>query len=354
MTKSGVSVAVLLSLGTALAQTPPSADSRVTPVAGPARFVGRVQALCFGDGSLWLSSHTDGPIWNHQEGNLYRIDPRTFQTVAKFPVSGGVALGEGFVWVRHGPEAIGARPLPENRGKLSKIDPRTNQVNATIPVDRWPGLPDMGGSLAVGEGAVWLPSRMNRTVVRLDPHTHEVVATIPIGYLPLDLTLGEGSLWLLVSKAGLGGGTRQVLRIDPATNRVVASLPVDPHTIRIVAGESWLWTVEQTVPLIGTPSAKISRINPRTNAMEGTPITLSGGSVEALGAGLGGLWIGHTDPKAPHYEGMFSIVDARTGQVKELSLPKHLAVDARLAFGDQAVWLANGWSTGTFLDRVQP
>ena len=84
---------VLLTLGAALAQSPPAGDGNVT--AGPRAFVGRVLSLCFGEGSLWLSSHTDGPIWNHQEGKVYRIDPHTLKVVATFPVSGEVAVGEG-------------------------------------------------------------------------------------------------------------------------------------------------------------------------------------------------------------------------------------------------------------------
>jgi hypothetical protein len=86
--------------------------------------------------------------------------------------------------------------LPENHGKLSQIDPRTNQVIATVPVDSWPGIQAMRGLIAVGEGAVWFPSRMNKSIVRLDPRTREVVTTIPIEYPQQGLTLCEGSLWV--------------------------------------------------------------------------------------------------------------------------------------------------------------
>ena len=347
----GLVAGVLTTVVGASAQAPPSRDdSRVTSVAPPKRFVGPVQSMSFGDGSLWISCHTIAPVLRDPEGRVYRIDPRTFETVASWPIAGCVVFGEGAVWVRHGPEAIGLRQLPENLGALSKIDPRTNQVIAKMAVDRTSGLQK---KIAVGEGGVWLPSYMKKNIVRLDPRTHQVVATIPIEGQQLDLTIGEGSIWILVGKMGIGQWKR-VLRLDPKTNRIVAAFAVDASTARIVAGEGWLWAIEQDTPIAGLPSLRLTRINPATHQAHGSPILLGRSHLRSFALGPGGLWVAQDDPKSSKREGMYSFVDAKTGQMRDLPLDRSLSAHAITVFGDGAIWLGNAWTSGTFLYRVQP
>lgn len=342
---------VTVTLSAAAQPFPLREGGRVTPVADARRFVGHVQSMTFADGSLWISCHNEGFIWRHQEGNLYRIDPHTFATVATWPISGFVAAGEGAVWVRHGPERVGFRPLPENQGVASKIDPASNRVVATVAVDRWSGLPAMQGSMVVGEGGVWLANRANKTVVRLDPRNGQVVATVPLGYTPHDLAIGEGAVWVLV-KEGVGR-RKSILRIDPKTNGVAAPIPVDGSTVRIAAGQGWLWVLEQEAPLLGYWNPKVIRIDPVTHEPRGDPILLGRTAVDALGVGPGGLWVIQCDPKSDRRDSMLCLVDPKTGRVKELTLHKGISVGAKMAFGDGAIWLGHGRGF-TDLDRVQP
>jgi hypothetical protein len=350
-------VNVLASVAPAAAQTPLPADGlngQITHVAKPTRFVGNALSMDFGEGSLWVSCHSGGPIWRQPEGKTYRIDPRTYETLAAIPVSGCVAVGEGAVWVRHGPEFIGSRALPENQGLLSKIDPRTNQIVATVPVDRWYGVLRIQGNLAAGAGGVWLIDRLRKHIVRLDPRSLQVVASIPLEDEPFNVTLGEGSVWVLTARQIFAAhyNHARLCQLDPKTNRLVASIPVNSSRVKVVVGEGWIWVVEREETFNDSGLVKVTRINPATHRAEGTPIPLGNTEDPVVLLGNGGLWVGQTDPaRGKGLKGILSFIDARTGQVSQTPGP---FMRGPSAFGAQSLWLTNTWSHGTFLDRVQP
>jgi DNA-binding beta-propeller fold protein YncE len=54
------------------------------------------------------------------------------------------------------------------------------------------------------------------SVSRIDPESGDVVGTIPVGAIPLEVAVGEGSVW--VSNAG----DDTVSRINPSSNEAVA------------------------------------------------------------------------------------------------------------------------------------
>jgi YVTN family beta-propeller protein len=171
---------------------------------------------------------------------LWRIDPASGQVVGEIPVFSNplfympkLAVGEGAVWVATWTERGTGDNFPGAPGFLWRIDPAGNRVTGHVRL----GL-DAGG-LAVGEGAVWVTNASDRrpgTLFRIDPRTMRIVARITVGQGSSDVTVGFGSIWVANSDDGT------VMRIDPKTNRVVATIPVEGGVSSLTAGEGAVWT----------------------------------------------------------------------------------------------------------------
>ena len=153
------------------------------------------RSLLLAEGSLWVTSPNDQ--------KLLRINPRTNLVEQRIEVLGkpiATAAGAGSIWVYAAAE-----------GKLVRIDPKTNKSTATIDL----GLPGLEGSLAFGEGSVWV-SVAGVPITQIDPQADKVVKQL-VGEGGGFLQSGLGSLWL----ANLPGQT--LWRIDP--KRLAATLP---------------------------------------------------------------------------------------------------------------------------------
>ena len=148
----------------------------------------------------------EGGIWAIGSANIVRIDPATNEIVTTIPLAQNsigaapnptaVAVGEGAVWVASRVSTFSSSTLRKpsiRRGTVTRIDPQTNTVVATIPVGADPF------SIAVGEGAVWVANRRGFTISRIDPSTNKVVASIPVGNRPQSLVAGGGAVWVAVS-----------------------------------------------------------------------------------------------------------------------------------------------------------
>jgi hypothetical protein len=329
-------------------QGPGGAPGLITAIPVPARCPNGVSTMAFGEGSLWMSCHTEGPIWERHESKTFRIDPHTHETLAALPVSGNLMVGEGAVWLTEFPRF----------DKLHKIDPRTNQIVSSLMLK-----PGEGARMAAGEGGVWLSRRdlagigkdLERRglshVVRVDPQTNQVAATIPVDHLVLDLACGEEHVWILSGKSALFVSNQEVLCLDPHTNQVVATVPVSKLTKHLLVGAGWVWAVEIGTEFNGPPSVSVTRINPKTRSVEGAPIPLARRGYYCAAAGLGALWVCQCGPRGFD---VLSGVNGQTGQVKEVPAivgPGHFPLG--LTIGDQAIWVGCGLRT-CVLYRVQP
>lgn len=101
--------------------------------------------IAAGEGAVWVTTQ-------HPHNAVWRLDPRTNETVAVIPVpptSRRVAAGAGYVWVTSGTYA-GEPRVPQRGGVVSKIDPGTNRIVATIKVGFRPD------GVAVADGHVWV------------------------------------------------------------------------------------------------------------------------------------------------------------------------------------------------------
>ena len=136
--------------------------------------------LLFGETALWLTCPA--------EGKVLRVDPATNlldKTIEVSAMPTALVIGETSVWV-----------LCEKEGKLARIDPKTNKVTKTIEL----GAPAAGGSLAIGEGSVWV-SMPGFPINRIDPTEEKVVQQFyGEGYGALITT--TNSVWLADARTG--------------------------------------------------------------------------------------------------------------------------------------------------------
>ena len=94
---------------------------------------------------------------------------------------GGIAVGEGSIWVTNADE-----------GTVSRIDAKRRTVVQTIDVGNGPE------GIAVGGGFVWVANSRDGTVSRIDPRLHggREQQTIRVGNQPVAVAAGEGVVWV--------------------------------------------------------------------------------------------------------------------------------------------------------------
>jgi DNA-binding SARP family transcriptional activator/streptogramin lyase len=175
-------------------------------------------SIAVGHRSLWLGISNVLTLW--------RTDARTGRITAT--VKGldprAMAASPDALWVL------------DAAGRISRLDPNTNNVIAAVRFGTPASSP---GGLAIGEGAVWVLDTEAGHLVRIDPTLNQVVTTIPLDLTPIDaVTTGEGSVWVTQQTRGA------VLRIDAATNRVRDTIrlghSIELGTIRYGGGSIWV------------------------------------------------------------------------------------------------------------------
>jgi peptide/nickel transport system substrate-binding protein len=171
-----------------------------------------------GEGAVWVAPGGVDPV--------LQLDPKSLAVVRRIdPVTccpSGVAVGLGAVWV-----------IDRVSGLVVRIDPGTGLSKTTT-------VGDGPSAVAVGEGAVWVANGDDGTVSRIDPRNAAVTTTIGVGRSPSAVATGGGSVWVANSKDGT------VTRIDPDTNAPVRTIPVggSPQRLAYAYGKLWV-SVEQ-------------------------------------------------------------------------------------------------------------
>src|SRR4029077_11146819 len=96
-----------------------------------------------------------------------------------------VATGTGGVWVATG-----------NDNTLVQMHPGTGAVLATLPLPNEKDQPTTAPAVAVGEGAVWVPS--GGRLFKVDPASGTIVAghQLGFGHGLVDAAVGLGAVWI--------------------------------------------------------------------------------------------------------------------------------------------------------------
>jgi YVTN family beta-propeller protein len=217
---------------------------------------------------------------------------------------------------------------------IGVIDPGTNQVIDVVHAGTGPS------AIAVGEGAVWVANRDDKTVARLNPRTHELQA-IPVDGTPSGIAAGKGAVWVAHGFSGT------LERIDPRYNQVAEGIPVlpssaaqtstiagtvaiGPGTVRAV----WAAYSNSTVARIDMQTSRVSARGYGGNTPTG--ITVSRNAVWV--ANFNGNSVSRLDPN--------SLEPATTAPITVGKGPRAIAV------GGGAVWVANHFSDDVF--RIDP
>jgi peptide/nickel transport system substrate-binding protein len=190
------------------------------------------------------------------------IDSANGKLLSTVPVGsspGGVAAGEGGVWVTNSDD-----------NTVSLIDPRTNQLRQTIAVGGGPA------GVAAGGGAVWVTNGLDGTVSRIDPTVDRVVGSpIHVGNGPVGVAYGEGAVWVANSVDGT------VARIDPSTWRVTRTTPAVPGVTGVVAAFGRVWVVSPSAGVVLGIDARSG------NLVDRVPVS----DPDAIAAGEGAIWV---------------------------------------------------------------
>jgi streptogramin lyase len=236
-----------------------------------------------------------------------------------------VAAGADAVWVLCPPSPDGAGGLA-NQGALLRIDPATGGR----PVMRFQGLGD--GSLAVGQGAVWITEPANASLTRYWLGSGRVSVRRPFGAgrTPVLMAVGEGFVWVT-----LDGPRPVVAKLDPRTMKVIKEIPLAAAGgITVGAGRVWVGDPEHGL---------VSALDPTTGKAAGAPARVGIGAA-GLVVGEGWLWVLNWD------RNLVTRVDLGPG--RQVSAPVPAGGDAfDFAVGDGAVWVTNrGPGTVTRID----
>jgi streptogramin lyase len=130
---------------------------------------------------------------------VFRIDPVTNEAhpITNLGVPpGAVAYSDGALWVA------------TVQGEILKVDPATGRVEARLPGGGSPGgLRGTGThddllSMAVGDGIVWVTSKVDGTISRVVSVSGTILEPINAGQTPTGVAVGYNSVWVTVDAGG--------------------------------------------------------------------------------------------------------------------------------------------------------
>ena len=103
------------------------------------------------------------------------------------------------------PRGDGDEVFEVEANSLAVLSPDGRTLTKSVPTGTSPG------GVAIGEGAIWVTNTGEGTVSRIDPESNEVVQTIRVGTAPVGVAVAGGFVWVVNSRDGT------VSQIDPRT-----------------------------------------------------------------------------------------------------------------------------------------
>jgi streptogramin lyase len=204
---------------------------------------------------------------------------------------------------------------------VARVDPSTGHVVGRIPVGKNPI------DVAVGEGSVWVLDK-DGSVRRIDPVTNGVTAIEAVAEDPRAIATGEGAVWVADGSNGI------VHKIDPASNRVASSLRVSAVAYHVAAGENGVWVAAGPgIVRIEPSSGDLSELEGSVGEVGGVPFPRY-----ETGVGDGFVWqIYNLVPSV----GRFDIGARRFDLFEVNGVPRAIAVSGA------DVWFATCGAPGT-------
>jgi ABC-type transport system substrate-binding protein/DNA-binding SARP family transcriptional activator/streptogramin lyase len=232
---------------------------------------GEPGGIAYGEGVVWVTD-TAGD-------SLLRIDPDR-HTVDRIPVGHrptGVAVGDGQVWV-----------VNQLDRSVSEINPRALRQVGTVQVGNG------ASAIAFGHGSVWVANTTDYSLSRIDPDTAKVVATIPLAGVPGGLASEREGMWVASSSTG------QLLLVDPKSNRVSQSTAIGNGPRGVAVGGGSIWVANG-------PDGTVSRYEPSSGRVRKIAV---GNAPEGVSYGAGSIWVANS------LDGTVSRIDPETGAAR--------------------------------------
>ena len=86
------------------------------------------------------------------------------------------------------------------------LDPETGEILESVALGTAPG------TVAIGEGSVWVLDADDKTVSQIDPESREVVRTFSTSSTPTDIAVGAGAVWIGNAGEARTGSSRRACR----------------------------------------------------------------------------------------------------------------------------------------------
>lgn len=307
------------------------------------------------------AAHRATAVRRRQSRPIWQRRPR----LVAGAVVGLVAVIAGAGVLAWSPWRVPALPAVTGNA-VAVIDPSRNEVVHQTSVGSQPG------GIAAGEGAVWVANAGSDSVSRVDPGTHAVVDTIDVGRSPEGVASGQGSIWVA------NGGARSVTRINAATGRVVDTIEVGngPRAIAFGAGAAWVTnagdgTVMRIDPATGVAGAPISVGSlPSALAVDDDGVWVvseDGGTLTHLDAQRGRalappIAVGSRPSAVVIGDGSIWVANAGDGSISRIDPTSHRVINvidvggtpAGLAIAGATLWVADSQGAVRRLDLTRP
>ena len=244
------------------------------------------------------------------------------------PHSGyALAFGFGSLWMISEGRLVRVNPADDS---TTEIDiPTGDGAGLLIDLDRW-------RSIAVGEGAVWLPDVAGSVVHKVDPATDHVVTSVATDIFGSrgSIGVGEGSLWVVT----FDERDRVLTRYDAASGAQQAAIPLPAAGVGVLVAEGAVWVTAAS-------QAALYRIDPGSNQVVGT--TVLHAPAHVLAAGEGAIWVPFDT------EGLVQRVDTATGEVVATIATgaRDMESDGDVTFGGGHVWTI---TRNSMVARIDP
>jgi YVTN family beta-propeller protein len=188
-----------------------------------------VDRIALDDHAVWLAGGT----------RLIRVDAASGEVVSKnsLPVAvDGLATGGSGVWA-----------VSSSAGAVLRLDPLTAEIEERIAMVRDRGPAPQALAISADSDFVWVLNGDTATVAKIDPDLHDIVETyrLDAGRGSLALAAGEGAAWVSSPFDGT------VIRIDGGTDEVASiavSADSSPKDVTVAGGLVWVSVAEDRAP----------------------------------------------------------------------------------------------------------
>jgi YVTN family beta-propeller protein len=188
-----------------------------------------VDRIALDDHAVWLAGGT----------RLIRVDATSGEVVSKvsLPVAvDGLATGGSGVWA-----------VSSSEGAILRLDPLTAEIRERISMIRHRGPTPQSLAISADSDFVWVLNGDTATVAKIDPDLHDIVETyrLDAGRGSLALAAGEGAAWVSSPFDGT------VIRIDGGTDEVASiavSADSSPKDVTVAGGLVWVSVAEDRAP----------------------------------------------------------------------------------------------------------